>query len=119
MGDRTDLLRTSRQRYRAFIRDYKARRLDEMADAADAPKTVGDPSPKPKVRAGRRAYVRAYLRWLRPHRRSLTTVLLLALVVAGMEMVDPLFMRFIVDRVLLNSDLDVSARLDRLHLAGG
>src|SRR6478735_6374762 len=116
MGDRTDLLRTSRQRYRAFIRDYKARRLDETADA---PKTVGDPSPKPKVRAGRRAYVRAYLRWLRPHRRSLTTVLLLALVVAGMEMVDPLFMRFIVDRVLLNTELDTAARLAHLHLAGG
>ncbi len=36
-----------------------------------------------------------------------------------MEMVDPLFMRFIVDRVLLNNDLDASARLNRLHLAGG
>src|SRR5262245_59043462 len=119
MGDRTELLRSSRERYRAFIRDYKARRLDELADAADAPKAAGDASPKPKPRAGRWEYVRAYLRWLRPHRRSLTAVLLLALVVAGMEMVDPLFMRFIVDRVLLNTELDLSARLDRLHLAGG
>src|SRR5204862_8299517 len=62
---------------------------------------------------------RASLRWLRPHRRSLVGVLLLALVVAGMEMVDPLFMRFIVDRVLLNTELDTAARLSRLHLAGG
>jgi ATP-binding cassette subfamily B protein len=36
-----------------------------------------------------------------------------------MEMVDPLFMRFIVDQVLLNDELDADARLGRLHLAGG
>jgi ATP-binding cassette, subfamily B, bacterial len=117
MGDRPELLRSSHQRYRAFVRDYKARRLDAMADAADAPKAPGDATPEPKPRS-RREYVRAYLRWLRPHRRSLTAVLLLALVVAGMEMVDPLFMRFIVDRVLLNTELDTAGRLGRLHLAG-
>ena len=118
MGDRpepVERLRSSRQRYWAFVRDYKARRLDETAEAADRPK--GDEAPKP--RAGRREYVRAYLRWLRPHRRALAGVLLLALVVAGMEMLDPLFMRFIVDRVLLNTELDTAERLARLHLAGG
>jgi len=112
-------LRSSRQRYRAFVREYNARKLDETADAAESPKVPDDAAgPALQTRTRRRAYVRAYLRWLRPHRRSLTTVLLLALVVAGMEMVDPLFMRFIVDRVLLNNELDLSARLDRLHLAG-
>jgi ATP-binding cassette, subfamily B, bacterial len=118
MGDRpepVELLRSSRQRYRAFVKDYKARRLDAAADEAEKPKDSAEPKP----RAGRREYVRAYLRWLRPHRRSLVAVLLLALVVAGMEMVDPLFMRFIVDRVLLNTGLDTADRLARLHLAGG
>lgn len=117
MGNRPELLRSSRQRYRAFVRDYKARRLDDLAEAADGPKPAGDLPPAPKRRT-RREYVRAYLRWLRPHRRSLIAVLLLALVVAGMEMVDPLFMRFIVDRVLLNTELDTAARLGLLHLAG-
>ena len=41
-----------------------------------------------------------------------------ALVAAGLEMVEPLFMRFIVDRVLLNTKLDALARLSRLHVAG-
>src|SRR5690349_6860635 len=112
MGQQPELHRSSRQRYRAFVRDYKARRLDE---AADRPKTDETADAKPRTR---RQYVRAYLRWLRPHRRSLVGVLLLALVVAGMEMVDPLFMRFIVDRVLLNTGLDTGARLSRLHMAG-
>ncbi len=34
-------------------------------------------------------------------------------------MVEPLFMRFIIDRVLLNPALDKAARLVRLHWAGG
>jgi ATP-binding cassette subfamily B protein/subfamily B ATP-binding cassette protein MsbA len=33
-------------------------------------------------------------------------------------MVEPLFMRFIIDRVLLNAALDSASRLTRLHLAG-
>jgi ATP-binding cassette subfamily B protein/subfamily B ATP-binding cassette protein MsbA len=114
MGQQPDLQRSSRLRYRAFVRDYKARRLDEAAEAAARPKG-DDAQPKPRTR---REYVRAYLRWLRPHRRSLVGVLLLALVVAGLEMVDPLFMRFIVDRVLLNNTIDTAERLSRLHLAG-
>ena len=33
-------------------------------------------------------------------------------------MVEPLFMRYIVDRVLLTTGLDAAARLARLNLAG-
>ena len=33
-------------------------------------------------------------------------------------MVEPLFMRFIIDRVLLNTALERAERLSRLHLAG-
>jgi ATP-binding cassette subfamily B protein/subfamily B ATP-binding cassette protein MsbA len=42
----------------------------------------------------------------------------LALVAAGLQMIEPLFMRFIIDRVLLNTGLDRAARLSRLQLAG-
>ncbi len=45
-------------------------------------------------------------------------VVVLALLRAGLEMVEPLFMRYIVDRVLLNAGLDAPARLTRLNLAG-
>ena len=33
-------------------------------------------------------------------------------------MIEPLFMRFIIDRVLLNTGLDPATRLTRLHLTG-
>jgi len=42
-----------------------------------------------------------------------------ALVTTGFQMIEPLFMRFIIDHVLLDRDLDAPTRLTRLNLAGG
>src|SRR6185503_1623250 len=107
--------RSSRQRYRAFVEDFKHRRLDEAA----LPSGNGTPKDSPRdKRDTRRQYVREYLRWLRPHRYAVAGVFALALVVAGLQMVEPLFMRFIIDRVLLNPSLDSAARLVRLNFAG-
>jgi ATP-binding cassette subfamily B protein/subfamily B ATP-binding cassette protein MsbA len=117
--------RSSRQRYQAFVQDYKHRRLDAIAEAADKPKTSDNgsgprdaPAEKSERQGKRRQYLRAYLRWLWPHRFAIGAVFLLALIAAGMEMIEPLFMRFIVDRVLLNAKLDTAARLARLHVGG-
>src|SRR5262245_25157292 len=118
MSKPTPPARTSRQRYRTFVQDYKLKRLDESVEEASGEKP-SEPKPEKGVRRGkRRAYLREYLRWLRPHRYGLTALFLLALVVAGLEMIEPLFMRFIIDRVLLNRDLDASARLARVNFAG-
>jgi len=100
-------LRSSRQRYRSFVEDYHQQRLDDAADASP-----GNPGGK------RREHLREYLRWLKPHRYALSALFLLALLVAGLQMVEPLFMRFIVDRVLLERGLEPAARLTRLNLAG-
>jgi ATP-binding cassette subfamily B protein len=117
MTDRPEHLdrpRSSRQRYRAFVDDYQQRRLDDLAEAAKNGKPADDPAkldpPAPEPKGKRRAYLREYLRWLWPHRYAVGAVFLLALVVAGLEMVEPLFMRYIVDRVLLNTQLPCSSR---------
>jgi ATP-binding cassette subfamily B protein/subfamily B ATP-binding cassette protein MsbA len=108
--------RSSRQRYRGFVEDYKQRRLDDGTEASE---------PAPTLARGRlfgsgrqRQYMREYLRWLRPHRFAVGIVFLLALVTAVLQMAEPLFMRFIVDRILLNEALDRTARLIRLNGAG-
>ncbi len=44
--------------------------------------------------------------------------MLLALAVAGLQMIEPLFQRNIVDKVLLNTTLDYTARITRLNLTG-
>jgi ATP-binding cassette subfamily B protein/subfamily B ATP-binding cassette protein MsbA len=108
--------RSSRERYRRFRDDYKHRRLD------DEPKASGDASPPAESprpgRGKRREYLREYLRWLWPHRYAVATVFALALMTAGLEMIEPLFMRFIIDRVLLNAALDTPSRMARLNFAG-
>src|SRR5438128_9201170 len=101
--------RSSRQRYRGFVQDYKQRRLDDAAEPSDSPR----PAP-----GERRAYVREYLRWLRPYRYAALALLVLALLTTGLQMIEPLFMRFIIDRVLLKAGLDTATRLARLQLAG-
>ena len=103
-------LSSSRRRYRDFVKEYKLRRLD---DPGDEKKKDGD---TPKGR--RREYLRDYVRWLKPHRVQVAAVFVLALVAAGLQMAEPLFMRFMIDRVLLNQALDTAARLARLHMAG-
>jgi ATP-binding cassette subfamily B protein/subfamily B ATP-binding cassette protein MsbA len=102
--------RSSRERYRQFLKDYKQRRLDDS--------TEGGETTPPSAAGKRREYLRDYLRWLRPHRYAIAAVFAIALLGAGLEMVEPLFMRFIIDRVLLNTTLDTAARLTHLHLAG-
>jgi ATP-binding cassette, subfamily B, bacterial len=102
--------RSSRQRYLSFVQDYKRRRLDDTDDGAGPQ--------QPQKRAKRREYLYEYLRWLRPHAFTVGGLLLLALGGAGLEMVEPLFMRYIVDRVLLIAGLDAATRIARLNFAG-
>jgi ATP-binding cassette subfamily B protein/subfamily B ATP-binding cassette protein MsbA len=106
--------RSSRARYRNFVRDYRERRLD--ASGAVAAAADGEEAAVSKVT--RRKYVREYMHWLSPHRYGIAAVLTLAFVAAGLQMIEPLFMRFIIDRVLLDQTLDAATRLERLHLAG-
>src|SRR5690349_5037195 len=104
--------RSSRQRYEQFVEDYRRRRLDEVAEAETRPTGAATPVP-----GKRKEYLRAYLRWIRPHRGAVGLVFFLALVTAGLEMIEPLFMRFIVDDVLLARGLSSAQRYSRLHLA--
>jgi ATP-binding cassette subfamily B protein/subfamily B ATP-binding cassette protein MsbA len=104
--------RTSRQRYETFRRAYKEGRTDELAVLEKRDKLP----PPPKE--DRRRHLVQYLRWLRPFWLALVAVLALAAMSAGLEMLPPLFLRFVVDRVLLAPDVVTQARLHTLHLIG-
>ena len=109
---------SSRQRYRRFVEDYKKRGFG-ASSASTTPDAAAGPGGQPAAdQTKRRQQVREYLRWLWPHRYSVAAVFVLAVCAAALQMLEPLFMRFIIDRVLLNPALDASARLARLHLAG-
>jgi ATP-binding cassette, subfamily B, bacterial len=116
---------SSKQRYRDFVEDYQKHRLDDLIDAAEKKPEIPkleEPAKKrsrlPWKRGNRKQYLREYVRWLKPHRRTVIIVSTLALMVAGLEMIEPLFMRYIIDKVLLNQGLDMSSRIVRLNIAG-
>jgi ATP-binding cassette, subfamily B, bacterial len=120
---------SSQQRYQEFVQDYKRRRLDEATEAdkngqpIDGAAKPADESAAPEAPAARqgkrREYLREYVRWLWPHRYAVGVVGVLAILTAGLQMLEPLFMRYIIDRVLLNTDLaDTASRLSRLHFVG-
>jgi ATP-binding cassette, subfamily B, bacterial len=114
--------RSSRQRYGRFVQDYRAGRIDEVLEAADkTPPLDSKAAPvavKPERKSKRRAYFREYIRWLWPYRFGVAFLFFLALIRAGMEMIEPLFMRRIIDGVLLNRTLDAAGKLHRLHITG-
>jgi ATP-binding cassette subfamily B protein/subfamily B ATP-binding cassette protein MsbA len=101
--------RSSRARYREFAEDYRRRRLEDPGAPSEPQRTSSSP---------RREYLREYLRWLWPHRFAVGAVFGFAVAAAGLQMVEPLFMRFIIDRVLMNQELDAPARMGRLQTAG-
>src|SRR5262249_56171884 len=75
--------RSSRQRYRAFVQDYKQGRLHDPAQAGkdgrppddSATAGGGGAASGPTDRARRREYLREYLRWLWPHTYAAAPVL--------------------------------------------
>jgi ATP-binding cassette subfamily B protein/subfamily B ATP-binding cassette protein MsbA len=121
-------LRSSRQRYRRFVEAYKRRQLDEPGESGASKPTDGAGSEPPEAgsrawrtafRGKRKEYAGEYVRWLRPQRWGIAALFALALFAAALHMLEPLFMRFIIDRVLLNAALDGPSRLARLNVAGG
>jgi ATP-binding cassette subfamily B protein/subfamily B ATP-binding cassette protein MsbA len=115
---------SSRKRYDEFVRDYRLRRLDAAEDDAitqngAAPEAAeASPADGKARKAQRRQYLREYVRWLWPHRWGVAALFAFALVVAGIQMIEPLFMRYIIDRVLLNEQLDAASRFRMLNIAG-
>ena len=126
---RKDRARSSRVRYHGFVEDYRRRRLDDITDAADGKKLLADAgtgdavapaeSKRPLRGEAPRVPARVPQVALAAPVRGRRFVFLLALIVAGLQMIEPLFMRFMIDHVLLNADLDTPGRLSLLHLAGG
>jgi ATP-binding cassette subfamily B protein/subfamily B ATP-binding cassette protein MsbA len=113
MSENGGRFRSSRKRYLKFVEDYKHQRLDDSTTPGNDSRTN-----KSEKRTERRQYLRDYVRWLWPHRVAVGIFFALALTAAGLQMVEPLFMRFIVDSVLLNTTLDAAGRMSRLQFAG-
>ena len=81
---KNERVRTSRQRYFRFVDDYKHGRLDKddfekpKPQSEDDEKAEEQPKDPNERKAKRREYLRAYFRWLWPHRYAVAVVFVLA-----------------------------------------
>ena len=117
--------RSSRDRYKGFVQSYQLGKLDAEVeqDAAGKPAGMSKDGAESSGKGGllkgrRREHLREYVRWLKPHRSGIAVMFVFAVIAAGLQMMEPLFMRFIIDRVLLDTSLDRASRLAKLHWAG-
>ncbi|MCO6042335.1 ABC transporter ATP-binding protein/permease [Aeoliella sp. ICT_H6.2] len=104
-------IRSSRVRFGQFRQAYREGRLKELAE-----RRRGNRKRPPE--SERRRYLWDYIAWLAPYRRMAMGLMVLALMVAALDMAQPLFMRYIIDKVLLSEGLDASTRMQMLNIAG-
>src|SRR5262249_62135550 len=126
LAKRSERRGSSRRRYRQFVQDYKHQRLDALSEDGEgkkegngAPEPSGDATdkkPEGKKPGKRREYLREYLRWLWPHRYAVGVLMGLAMAGAVMEMVVPMFWRFMIDGVRVEALLGSTARRLRFLL---
>lgn len=112
--------RKSRWLFQDFVRRYRKGELKSKADdlhgtteTSGAPEKLDKPN-----REQRRAYVRQYVRQLWPYWKTVVVLLLISLATAGLEVIQPLFVRHIIDQILLPEDVAVSDKLSHLNQVG-
>ena len=109
-------LRSSRKFYERFRKAYRKNELKKLSKEQwkDSKSDQGRAS-----KEDQRAYLRDYVRWLWRYWPSAVVLMVLSLFMAILEMVHPLFLRFVLDDVLLSDQLSSDQQLSRLHVAGG
>lgn len=139
-------LNTSRKRYLDFLRKFRTNKLgidhdessqnrtEDRQEAKGTAQPSADPSAgsldrdslhqtadfrKAEKKLKRRKYLRLYLRELWPHWPAVALLVLLSLLIAGLELAQPLFFRYIIDQILLNDSREMSQRLIQLNWVGG
>lgn len=110
---------SSRRRFRKFQDAYHAGRIRELVtDDALAKEHKGEFA-RTGDRSERKQYLRMYLKWLLPYWKTVTALVVLALCAAGLEMVQPLFLRYLIDNVFNAGGLSAEQRITLLNIAGG
>ena len=106
---------SSRQRYRKF-RDER-----HWKNVAGTPRgtPVGDKPPPRTDWQARRSYLREYWQMVRPYRKVVAFLIVLGAFAAACDIAGPFLSKFIIDDVLLNTELTTGRQTVGLVLLGG
>ena len=109
----------SKSRFQGFLKSFANGKLKHDQNSGDSggseDKSAND---KSKSKAVRRDYLRLYINTLWRHWPMVLALSTLAILVSILEIVQPLFARYIIDQVLLK-DLTPTQQLYQLNLVGG
>jgi ATP-binding cassette subfamily B protein/subfamily B ATP-binding cassette protein MsbA len=111
---------TSKSRFSEFLAKFKSGQLKKERDEEGAdkkPKPEGELDKKAKKQK-RRSYLRLYIQRLWPHWKMVAVLASLAVFVSILEIIQPLFARYIFDDVLLAEGLTASERIWKLNAVG-
>ncbi len=112
--------RNSRGRHLEFVRKFRAGEIGTGEDNEDSGQSHSDPpdgngeAPKSGGKRPRKSYLRAYIHRLWPHWPLVLTLIVLAIAISGLEIIQPLFARYVFDDILL-ADLTSEQKFWRLH----
>ncbi len=109
--------RTSKDRFKTFRNKFRKGQLKQDPDKAKPDADRAKPK-NPAQKKRQRAYLRLYIRQLWPHWKMVAVLAFLAIFVALLELIQPLFARYIIDQILLNTDSGVD-KIWRLNVVGG
>jgi ATP-binding cassette subfamily B protein len=108
--------KTSRDRFANFRQKFKSGTLGRGGGKEDAKESAKERKPADKKR--QRTYLRLYVKQLWPHWKMVLLLAMLAVAVAALELIQPLFARYIIDEVLLG-DSTPGDKIAALHIVGG
>lgn len=114
------LSKTSKGRFGNFLNKFQSGEYSKSEKDSDKKEqdSQDDREKKREKKKKQRGYLRLYINRLWPHWKMVALLSFLAVSVSLLEMIQPLFARYIIDQVLLG-ELSNSDRVIRLNLVGG
>ncbi|MEM1305334.1 MAG: ABC transporter ATP-binding protein, partial [Planctomycetota bacterium] len=112
-------MQSSRSRFRRFLTAYRSGRIRELVTDEAVAAEATEEYRRTGGKSERRRYLAMYAGWLRPHWKTAATLLVLAVVAAAIAMAQPLFVKFLLDDVLLAEGMSSAERLTLLNMVGG
>ena len=125
--------RNSRSRFANFLERFQESQNKDSAEQTDDPisaaagqsdkKTAGQTKDKskkksPEDKAKQRQYLRLYIARLWPHWPMVLLLSGIAVAVAVLELLQPLFGRYIIDQILLNDEITNEEKFTTLNIVG-
>lgn len=109
--------KTSKGRFGEFVDKLKNGPDEDSKDKSGRGKD-GKKKLSPEDKLKRRGYLRLYIQQLWPHWKMVALLGFLAVSISVLELIQPLFARYIIDQILL-ADLETGTRISQLNIVGG